>query len=83
MLLGWLEEEPDLEAKQMLRRLQASGHGEFPDSQLRTLQRRVRLWRMRIVQHLVYGNGTEPSAVGNQDQNGEAAVGSFIGNGAR
>ena len=55
VLLGWLEERPDLEAKEMLTRLQASGFGEFPDGQLRTLQRRVRLWRMRIVQQLVYG----------------------------
>ena len=57
MLLGWLEERPDMEAKEMLKRLQASGYGEFPDGQLRTLQRRVRLWRMRIVQQLVYGTG--------------------------
>lgn len=55
VLLGWLEERPDLEAKEMLTRLQASGFGKFPDGQLRTLQRRVRLWRMRIVQQLVYG----------------------------
>ena len=46
VLLGWLEEPPDLEAKAMLKRLQASGYGEFPDGQLRTLQRRVRVWRM-------------------------------------
>jgi hypothetical protein len=39
----------------MLKRLQASGYGEFTDGQLRTLQRRVRVWRMRIVQQLVYG----------------------------
>ena len=43
VLLGWLEEQPDLEAKAMLKRLQASGYGEFPDGQLRTLQRRVRV----------------------------------------
>jgi hypothetical protein len=55
VLLGWLEERPDLEAKQMLKRLQATGYGNFPDGQLRTLQRRVRLWRTQIVQHLVYG----------------------------
>jgi len=55
VLLSWLEEKPDMEAKAMLKKLQASGYGEFPDSQLRTLQRRVRLWRMRIVQQLVYG----------------------------
>lgn len=55
MLLGWLEEQPDLEAKAMLKRLQTSGHGHVPDGQLRTLQRRVRGWRMQIVRHLVYG----------------------------
>jgi hypothetical protein len=55
VLLGWLEERPDLEAKQMLKRLQASGYGNFPDGQLRTLQRRVRVWRTQIVQQLVYG----------------------------
>jgi hypothetical protein len=55
VLLGWLEERPDMEAKAMLKRLQASGFGEFPDGQLRTLQRRVRVWRKQIVQQLVYG----------------------------
>jgi hypothetical protein len=55
VLLGWLEERPDLEAKEMLKRLQATGYGNFPDGQLRTLQRRVRVWRAQIVQHLVYG----------------------------
>jgi hypothetical protein len=60
-MLGWLEERPDIEAKEMLKRLQTSGYGEFPDGQLRTLQRRVRLWRMRIVQQLVYGTGQAPA----------------------
>jgi hypothetical protein len=55
VLLGWLEERPDMEAKAMLKRLQASGFGEFPDGQLRTLQRRVQVWRKQIVQQLVYG----------------------------
>jgi hypothetical protein len=55
VLLGWLEEKPDMEAKAMLQRLQASGFGQFPDGQLRTLQRRVRVWRKQIVQQLVYG----------------------------
>jgi len=39
----------------MLKRLQSSGFGEFPDGQLLTLQRRVRVWRKQIVQQLVYG----------------------------
>jgi hypothetical protein len=45
----------------MLKRLQASRYGDFRDGQLRTLQRRVRVWRMRIVQQLVYGSN-EPAA---------------------
>jgi|ERR1035437_4036309 len=66
VLLGWLGEKPDMEAKAMLKRLQASGYGEFPDGQLRTLQRRVRLWRMRIVQQLVYGSD-QPELQGGPD----------------
>ena len=50
-----------MEAKQMLKRLQASGYGEFSDAQLRTHQRRVRLWRARIVQQLVYGTDVPPT----------------------
>jgi hypothetical protein len=65
VLLGWLEETPDMEAKQMLKRLQATGYGDYPDKLLRTLQRRVRMWRMRIVQQLVYG--TQPCDVSEQE----------------
>jgi hypothetical protein len=60
VLLGWLDEKPDLEAKAMLKRLQASGFGEFPEGQLRTLQRRVKSWRKQIVQQLVYGVVPQP-----------------------
>ena len=63
MLLSWLEEQPDMEAKAMLKRLQASSQGEFPDGQLRTLQRRVRVWRMQIVKRLVYGASEDVPAV--------------------
>jgi hypothetical protein len=69
VLLSWLEERPDMEAKEMLKRLQATGYGEFSDGQLRTLQRRVRVWRMRIVQQLVYG--TQAPAAVNKNENPE------------
>ncbi len=55
VLLSWLEEKPDLEAKEMLKRLQATSYGSFSAGQLRTLQRRVRVWRTRIARELVYG----------------------------
>lgn len=57
VLLSWLEERPDIEAKEMLKRLQTSGYGEFADGHLRTLQRRVRVWRTNIAKELVYGPG--------------------------
>jgi len=57
VLLSWLEERPDLEAKEMLKRLQTTGYGDFPNGQLRTLQRRVRVWRTSIARELVYGPG--------------------------
>jgi hypothetical protein len=43
--------------------LQASGYGNFPDGQLRTLQRRVQVWRKQIVQQLVYGTEQQMTAV--------------------
>lgn len=63
VLLGWLEERPDLEAKEMLKRLQASGYGTYQDGQLRTLQRRVRLWRASRARELVYGPETASAAI--------------------
>ena len=30
-LLSWIEERPDIEAKEMLKRLQAAGYGSFSD----------------------------------------------------
>jgi hypothetical protein len=62
VLLGWLEERPDMDAKEMLKRLQASGYGSYTDGQLRTLQRRVREWRRRIAHDLIYG--TDVAQVG-------------------
>jgi hypothetical protein len=55
VLLRWLEERPDLEATEMLKGSQASGYGEYLGGKLRTLQRRVREWRIRIARELVYG----------------------------
>jgi len=77
VLLGWLEEQPDMEAKQMLKRLQTTGYGDYPDKLLRTLQRRVRTWRMRIVQKLVYGTqapGSPEQETGRSLEEGVANV---------
>lgn len=67
VLLSWLEEKPDLEAKEMLKRLQATNYGRFSAGQLRTLQGRVRVWRTRIARDLVYG----PNAAASETKAGE------------
>src|SRR5208282_5791120 len=51
---GWLEMEPERTPKELFQRLQLHNIGTFPDSQLRTLQRRVKAWRSDMARHLVY-----------------------------
>jgi uncharacterized protein YoaH (UPF0181 family) len=52
-VLEQLEQEPDATAKSLFARLQADHPGEFPDGQLRTLQRRVKQWRQLMAKSLV------------------------------
>ena len=44
-LVPLLEQSPKLEARTLLEELQKRYPGQYPDKQLRTLQRRVRQWR--------------------------------------
>lgn len=44
-----LEANPELSAKQLFQELQAEHPGQFPDIQLRTLQRRVAEWRAQAI----------------------------------
>ena len=41
----WLQAEPDLTAKELFQRPQQEQQGVYPDKMLRTLQRRVQVWR--------------------------------------
>jgi hypothetical protein len=50
-ICGWLDAEPERTAQDLLRRLQSHNIGTFPDSQLRTLQRRVKAWRSEMARH--------------------------------
>jgi len=54
-VLLWLQDTPDVTAKELFVRLQAEQPGRFPDVQLRTLQRRVRAWRHVMARGLVLG----------------------------
>lgn len=51
----WFEESPEQTALALFRRLQNENPGVFPDSQLRTLQRRVCQWRTQNAQRLTFG----------------------------
>ena len=51
----WLDQQPDVTAKELLDRLQTQMPERFEPGQLRTLQRRVKEWRTAIVRRLVLG----------------------------
>ena len=57
-VLRWLQERPDITAKELFGRLQQEQPDRFPDGQLRTLQRRVREWRKVMARQLIYA-GTD------------------------
>jgi hypothetical protein len=54
-LLTWFDEKPDQTAKMLFARLQGEHPGEFEDGQVRTLQRRLRQWRLERANKLVFG----------------------------
>jgi hypothetical protein len=55
---GWLNQQPDANAKELLQRLHANGVDIRP-GQLRTLQRRVKTWRTHIARRLILGLDSE------------------------
>ena len=48
-ICGWLAETPERTAKSVLLELQQRYPGQYPDDQLRTLQRRVQAWRAEAI----------------------------------
>jgi hypothetical protein len=75
---GWLQAEPEVTAKALMQRLR----DQFPDvyptgAQLRTLQRRVQLWRNEQVKRLIFQTSGIPltsSDAPSVNQNGEATT---------
>ncbi len=59
-LEAWFGAEPGLSGRQLLDRLQAAHPDSYPDKLLRTVQRRLRVWRRERARALVLG----PSAIG-------------------
>lgn len=55
----WAEAQPNLTGRQLLQRLQAHYPGSHPDGQLRTLQRRLKMWRGEMARELILGTLAE------------------------
>jgi len=53
-VLCWLQQEPDVTAKELFERLQGDHPGRYPDGQLRTLQRRIQRWRKIMARKLLH-----------------------------
>jgi hypothetical protein len=76
----WLQAEPDITAKALMQRLCEQLPDVYPTgAQLRTLQRRVQLWRNEQVKRLIFqasGNGTHltGSEIASVIQNVEATT---------
>ncbi len=54
--MGWVA------SRQLLEQLQEEHPGLYPDSLLRTLQRRVKIWRQERVQEVIFGSPAIESA---------------------
>ena len=63
-ILLWLQADLEATAKSLLDRLHQQFPGEFPDGQLRTLQRRIQDWRKVMARTLVNAcvDGTDGSS---------------------
>ena len=55
-LQEWFEAEPWHTSRELLERLQEEHPGRYPDNLLRTLQRRVQIWRQNKACDLVFGS---------------------------
>jgi len=55
-VLAWLEEDPDRVGRELFERLQCELPGVFHDGQLRTLQRRIKHWRMAAARELIFAS---------------------------
>ena len=54
-LRAWFEAEPWCTSRQLLERLQEGHPGEYPDKLLRTIQRRVKIWRRGKATAMAFG----------------------------
>ena len=54
-LRAWFETDPASTGRQLLERLQGMYPGRYPDGLVRTVQRRLKIWRSELARALVFG----------------------------
>jgi len=60
-LKRWFEDEPWRSGKELLEKLQAEKPGDYPEGLLRTVQRRVKIWRSEQARALVFTHSSMPT----------------------
>jgi hypothetical protein len=65
-LRSWFEADPSLSGRQLLDRLQAEHPGQYPDGLVRTVQRRLKIWRSALAHALV--STPERNCIGEPEQ---------------
>ncbi len=66
-LQTWFEAEPWQTGRELLQRLQTEHPGRYPDCLLRTLQRRLKIWRAECARDMVFGPTKGVSDTGAND----------------
>jgi hypothetical protein len=59
-LRAWFEADPSRTGRELLARLQVEHPDRYPDRLLRTVQRRLKLWRSEMARALVFGSAEPP-----------------------
>jgi hypothetical protein len=54
-LRAWFDADPVSTGRQLLERLQETYPGRYPDGLVRTVQRRLKIWRSEMAHALVFG----------------------------
>ena len=62
-LKRWFEEEPWRTGRELLEKLQTEQPGDYPESLLRTVQRRLKIWRSEQAIALVFSGSSSPPVV--------------------
>lgn len=62
-LRDWFEQEPWRTGRELLDRLQAERPGEYPDALLRTVQRRLKIWRSEQAHGMSFGAAAQSTII--------------------